>query len=146
MWNENTYPFTNFNGCTIEVWEWISTFPIVYLACDYLSMLQKLRAIYLHSALVVFEVDDVASLTSVPVCPTVDPDIASQVRWVHVPHFCSQWRMAFSKHVLASTLWKTLGWIVDRSGIIRAKTSSWTFFVSNMNMFFHFILQCIPQR
>ena len=24
MWDEITYPFPNFNGCTIEVWEWIS--------------------------------------------------------------------------------------------------------------------------
>ena len=26
MWEEITYPFPNFNGCTIEVWEWISHF------------------------------------------------------------------------------------------------------------------------
>ena len=26
MWYEITYPFPNFNGCTIEVWEWISNF------------------------------------------------------------------------------------------------------------------------
>ena len=25
-WDEITYPFPNFNGCTIEVWEWISNF------------------------------------------------------------------------------------------------------------------------
>ena len=24
LWNEITYPFPNFNGVTIEVWEWIS--------------------------------------------------------------------------------------------------------------------------
>ena len=24
MWGEITYPFPNFNGCTIELWEWIS--------------------------------------------------------------------------------------------------------------------------
>ena len=24
MWDEITYPFPNFNGSTIEVWEWIS--------------------------------------------------------------------------------------------------------------------------
>ena len=24
MWHEITYPFPNFNGSTIEVWEWIS--------------------------------------------------------------------------------------------------------------------------
>ena len=26
MWVEIAYPFPNFNGCTVEVWEWISNF------------------------------------------------------------------------------------------------------------------------
>ena len=26
MWNEITYPFPNFNSCTVEVWKWISNF------------------------------------------------------------------------------------------------------------------------
>ena len=26
MWDEITIPFPKFNGCTVEVWEWISTF------------------------------------------------------------------------------------------------------------------------
>ena len=26
MWDDITYPFPNFNGCTVEVWEWISNF------------------------------------------------------------------------------------------------------------------------
>ena len=26
MWDEITYPFPNFNGCTVEVWEWIGNF------------------------------------------------------------------------------------------------------------------------
>ena len=26
VWDEMTYPFPNFNGCTVEVWEWISDF------------------------------------------------------------------------------------------------------------------------
>ena len=26
MWDEIIYPFPNFNGFTIEVWEWISNF------------------------------------------------------------------------------------------------------------------------
>ena len=25
-WDEIIYPFSNFNGCTVEVWEWISNF------------------------------------------------------------------------------------------------------------------------
>ena len=25
-WNEITYPIPNFNGCTVEVWDWISNF------------------------------------------------------------------------------------------------------------------------
>ena len=24
MWGEITYPYPNFNGCTVEVWEWKS--------------------------------------------------------------------------------------------------------------------------
>ena len=40
MWNEITYPFPNFNGGTVEVWEWISDIiPHFTGACDYLSML-----------------------------------------------------------------------------------------------------------
>ena len=26
VWDEIAYPFPNFNGCTVEVWEWISNF------------------------------------------------------------------------------------------------------------------------
>ena len=26
VWDEITYPFPNFNGCTVDVWEWISNF------------------------------------------------------------------------------------------------------------------------
>ena len=26
IWDELTYPFLNFNGCTVEVYEWISNF------------------------------------------------------------------------------------------------------------------------
>ena len=40
MWDEITDPFLNFNGCTVEVKEWISVFhPALYWVCDYLSML-----------------------------------------------------------------------------------------------------------
>ena len=40
LWDEITYPFPNFNGCTVEVWEWISDFiPYFYNGCNYLSML-----------------------------------------------------------------------------------------------------------
>ena len=31
VWEEITYPFINFNGCTVEVEEWISYFtPIIW--------------------------------------------------------------------------------------------------------------------
>ena len=33
MWDEITYPFSNFNGVTIEVWEQVSNF----IPCDYLK-------------------------------------------------------------------------------------------------------------
>ena len=26
VWDEITYPFPNFNGFTVEVWEWVSNF------------------------------------------------------------------------------------------------------------------------
>ena len=26
VWDDITYPFANFNGCIVEVWEWISNF------------------------------------------------------------------------------------------------------------------------
>ena len=36
---EITYPFPNFNGCTVEVWEWILIHPTFYNGFYYLSML-----------------------------------------------------------------------------------------------------------
>ena len=38
MWGEIPYPFPNFNGATVEVWEWIRHF-FPHQACDCLSML-----------------------------------------------------------------------------------------------------------
>ena len=28
IWDEITYPFPNFNGCTVEVWEWMNNFTL----------------------------------------------------------------------------------------------------------------------
>ena len=39
VWDEITYPFLNFNGYTIEVWEWISNLIPLYQVYNYLSML-----------------------------------------------------------------------------------------------------------
>ena len=36
MWIVITYPFPNFNGCTSEVWEWISNF-IPYIMVDVIA-------------------------------------------------------------------------------------------------------------
>ena len=36
VWDEITYPFLNFNGCTIEVWEWISNF-ILHIIIDVIT-------------------------------------------------------------------------------------------------------------
>ena len=37
---ETTYPFLSFNGCTVEVWEWIRNFSLThYDGCNYLSIL-----------------------------------------------------------------------------------------------------------
>ena len=30
VWDEITYPFPNFNGFTVEVWEWISNFILYF--------------------------------------------------------------------------------------------------------------------
>ena len=38
VWDEITYPFPNFNGCTVVVWEWIRNFTF-YNGCNWLSML-----------------------------------------------------------------------------------------------------------
>ena len=40
MWSEITYPFPNFNGATVGVWEWISNFIPHYNGCNYLSMIR----------------------------------------------------------------------------------------------------------
>ena len=39
--DEFTYPFPNFNDCTVEVWEWISNFAYLYNGCNYLSMFES---------------------------------------------------------------------------------------------------------
>ena len=39
VWDEIIYPFPNFNGCTVEVWEWLNNFTPHYNGCNYLSML-----------------------------------------------------------------------------------------------------------
>ena len=46
MWDENTYSFWNFNGHTVEVWEWKNNFiplfiihPTLYDGYQYLSLL-----------------------------------------------------------------------------------------------------------
>ena len=31
MWDEITYPFPNFNSCTVEVWEFIITHCVMYV-------------------------------------------------------------------------------------------------------------------
>ena len=38
VWDEITHPLPNFNGATVEVWEWISNFITLYNGYDYLSM------------------------------------------------------------------------------------------------------------
>ena len=38
-WDEITYPFSNFNDATIEVWEWISNFMSLYNRCNCISMM-----------------------------------------------------------------------------------------------------------
>ena len=37
MWDEIPYPSTNFNGCTVEVWEWINNFMpcTLYNGCNF---------------------------------------------------------------------------------------------------------------
>ena len=43
VWDELTYPFPNFNGATVEVWEWIGNFiphfmiDVITYPCWYLS-------------------------------------------------------------------------------------------------------------
>ena len=41
MWDDITYSFPHFSGCTVEVWEWISYFipHFTYNGCNDLSML-----------------------------------------------------------------------------------------------------------
>ena len=36
VWDEITYPFPNFNGWAVGVWEWISNFITLNWACDWL--------------------------------------------------------------------------------------------------------------
>ena len=41
LWNEITYPFSNFSGCTIDIWEWKSNFipHFTLYRCNYLPLL-----------------------------------------------------------------------------------------------------------
>ena len=40
VWNEMIYPFPNFNGATVEVWEWIIIISHTLIACDCLFRLR----------------------------------------------------------------------------------------------------------
>ena len=46
VWDEISYQFPNFNGATVEVWEWINH-PTLDNGCDYLSM-QGLKVTHVH--------------------------------------------------------------------------------------------------
>ena len=35
VWDENTYRFPNFNGCNVEVWDWISNFISHFMMVNY---------------------------------------------------------------------------------------------------------------
>ena len=38
MWYETAYPFPNFNGCNVEVWEWVNNF-IPHIIMDVIKVL-----------------------------------------------------------------------------------------------------------
>ena len=41
-WDEITYPFLYFNGCFVEVWEFVNySTATLYQACDYFSILES---------------------------------------------------------------------------------------------------------
>ena len=40
LWDEITYPFPNIDGCTIEIWEWISN-SIPYFVVDVIIYVSK---------------------------------------------------------------------------------------------------------
>ena len=42
MWDEITYPLSNFNGATVKVWEWINTF-IPHLSGHVITYLLTLK-------------------------------------------------------------------------------------------------------
>ena len=44
-WGEIAYPFSNFIGCTVEVWEWICNFIPHIIRYNHLSML---RLTFIH--------------------------------------------------------------------------------------------------
>ena len=65
MWEDITFPFPNFNGCTVEVWEWISnfishftehviTYPCLGLKLNYVSKRSPGVAIELSRDRVIF--------------------------------------------------------------------------------------------
>ena len=41
VWDKITYPFPNFNGCTVEVWEWMNNFTHASLSGSRLGIVQQ---------------------------------------------------------------------------------------------------------
>ena len=97
--DEITYPFPNFNGCTIEVWKWISNFiqhfimgiitykvgPVHYISsqplCNqHVGWLEKLQPI----AKVLKPHNDSNSNPSVPDCCVIFADSLTTGKWVHL--------------------------------------------------------------
>ena len=48
MLDEITYPFPNFNGCTVEVWEWMSNFMphLIGFVSTYHAGIKRLKLIH----------------------------------------------------------------------------------------------------
>ena len=95
--DEITYPFTNFNGTTVEVWEWISHFithiitdVITYTCCDWNSMgLADDNVLHTFRWLpAVFNTRAVFSRRELPLCRywSVVFRHDDVIKWKHFPH------------------------------------------------------------
>ena len=135
MWDEITYPFPNFNGCTVGVWEWISNFtPSHYWVCDYLSMLGlKLKHLSKKGPWPqdrCYCINSQPSAVAVPImCEAIsnhyaDPTTAMKhddvIKWEHFPRYRSsvnspdkgQWRGALMLSLIYA--W-TNAWVNNRN-------------------------------
>ena len=85
MWGEITYPFLNFNGCTVEVLEWISNFTPYFILDVITYSCWNLSQTVLVKGIPAFDTQISIQLTLQPIIWYHQHDsVGNQCGWIYV--------------------------------------------------------------